>query len=352
MRVDVHTHLYPSRFVEAAQRVGAFEELAAFKTYRPLLLGAQAVQGAPEADAALASRIADMEEAGIDRSVLSVGAFQPYLADAATAADTARIVNDEYREIIARYSERFVAFAALPLPHIDQTLEEIRVCAGDDAFAGVGLGCSAGGYALDDERFAPVWAELDRYETVVFLHPGVIPGCAVGSEDFALAPMICGAAEIAVAVLRLVVRAVTTRYPRVRFVVATTGGSIPLLARRFDDGFRRSTPELYAKVGGALDGLRSMYYDTSIIEERLLLLCASDVLGADRLVFGSDTPRIKPIDAVRYIEGCEHLTAGQKRAILDLTAQSVLGIGSTRVQTVHDATSQPAVMTARPDTPK
>jgi 6-methylsalicylate decarboxylase len=323
VRVDVHTHLYPRSFVQAAERFGASDELAGFRTYGRHL----ARTGDASADRAeLGARLDDMDAAGIERSVLSVGAFQPCFADEVAAVETARIANDAYAELVGHFPDRFVAFATLPLPHVDRALDELHARTGDGAFTGVGLGCSAGGLTLDDERFEPLWAELDRTETPVFLHPGVIPGCALGSEDYGLAPSICGAAEIAVAVLRLVARGVTTRYPRIRFVVATTGGSIPLLARRFEASFKQSNPDEEAAIGGSLEALRALYYDTSIVDEPLMLLCARDVLGADRIVLGSDAPRIKPIEAVAYVERSEHLTDDEKRAILDRNAQAALGL--------------------------
>ena len=324
VRVDVHAHLYPARFADAADRSRAHERLAAFKTYGRLLQGDARLEAGAEGERTIEDRLSDMDAAGIDRTVLSVGALQPYFDDVTAASDAVGVLNEAYGEVVDRHPRRFTAFGCLPLPHVDQACAEVRRLAADPTFAGVSMGCTAGGFTIDDDRFEPLWAELDRASLPVFLHPGVVPGCAAGSEDYALAPSICGAAEIAVAVLRLVARGVTSRHPNVPFIVATTGGSIPLLARRFAAGFRRRDRDAHDETGDPIDRLRELWFDTSIVEEPLVLLCARDVLGADRLVLGTDAPRISSIEAVRYIEDSTHLSDAEKGAILDHQAHAAL----------------------------
>lgn len=66
----------------------------------------------------------------------------------------------------------------LPLPHVDAALAELDRVFDAPGVVGVGLTTSVAGRALTDPAFAPVWQELDRRGTVIYLHPdgdGVAP---------------------------------------------------------------------------------------------------------------------------------------------------------------------------------
>jgi len=190
----------------------------------------------PTAAAALArqgigERLALLDQTGIDIQVLSVSQAQPYLPDAHRAAEAAKACNDLYAELCLAHPGRFLAFAALPLPHIDQWLTEIARVAALPSAVGFTMGCSVAGHQLDDPVLDPVLAELDRRGAVVFLHP-------VGQDNTAwlsghnLAWLVGAPFEDTAAALRLVLAAVPDRYPNLRFIVPHLGGTIPFLAAR------------------------------------------------------------------------------------------------------------------------
>jgi predicted TIM-barrel fold metal-dependent hydrolase len=319
VRVDVHSHHNPPEFWQAFQRIGAYEQKGTFFGRVP--------RGGSLPDPDMDHRIATLDEAGIDLQVLSVGATHPYFAPADIAREGARIANDLYREVMDAHPGRFTAFGCLPLPHVGAALDEVARCLDDLGFAGINLGCSVLGEPIDAPAFEPLWAELDRRAAVVYFHPGVENAAGVGSRDFHLDADFGSPAELAIAACRLIATGVTTRHRNVRILLATLGGSLPFLARRFDEGFRRFYPERYEELGGVLVQLRRFWYDTSVCEEPLALLCAREAFGADRLVLGSDAPRIRPPQpAVEYLEDSEYLTADEASAILDRAGAEQLGL--------------------------
>src|SRR5579862_3135300 len=185
--------------------MGAFEELSVLRRFGHMWRSAPA-SVPPEPDgAALAKRIADMDDASVDLQILSIGALQPFVSDPAAAVALARHANDAYRLLIDEAPTRLNAFGCLPLPHCEQAVAEIDRCLDELSFAGVALGCSCAGVPLDDERLAPLWAQLDRRGAVVYLHPGVEIDGIVGCTEFHLAPDFVSPAELAVAACRLIV---------------------------------------------------------------------------------------------------------------------------------------------------
>ncbi len=261
MITDVHAHYYPRRYLELIGRPGLPPPMAA-------ALGGQSVS----------ERLALLDRTGIDTQVLSVSQAQPYLPDPVAAAEAARVGNDLFAELCADHPGRFLAFAALPLPHQDQALAEIARVAGMATVVGFTIGCSVADHQLDDPVLDPVLAELDRRRAVVFLHP-------VGQEDTPwlaghnLAWLVGAPFEDTAAALRLILAGVPDRYPGLRFIVPHLGGTIPFLLDRMT---RKSADEI-------IRGLRRMYYDTvSGSPEALASTCRA--FGASRILFGTDYP--------------------------------------------------------------
>jgi 6-methylsalicylate decarboxylase len=329
VRIDVHAHYSPTAYFDRMEALGAFEEIPIFQImkalYRPDTRKPGGLKGKDRND--VGGRLVDMDNAGVDMQVLGLGAAQPYFGDADRAAEGARLANDLTASVVDTHPDRFSAFAAVPLPHPAAAIAEVVRCLDVLGFAGVGLGCSAAGIALDDPRFEELWAAIDERSAVVFLHPGVGAHGIVGCGEHHLAPDFVSPSELAVAAARLIVTGVTTRYPNVRFLLATTGGSLPFFAGRFDRGLRQDDGDLYEELGGFLPHLRTFHYDTSVLEEPLVLRTAAELFGTDRLVLGSDfsRPGVTSKAAVSYVLDESRLSDADKRAILDENAARLLG---------------------------
>ena len=305
MRIDVHAHHYPDKYIAYVSR------LRGETNFRIR---------APGAAVTLEQRVDLLNQSGIRVQILSVGAQQPYGADAKEAISAAKLGNDLYAEVCARHGGHFAAFAALPLPHIDAALAELARALDDLHMVGVNLGCSVAGRALDDAAFEPVFAELDRRGAVLFLHP---VGCGCGSllEGFDLNFPLGAPFEDTVAALRLILAGIVNRYPKIRIIVPHLGGTLPFLIERLDGslaGRSQYKPSEY---------LKRLWYDT-VNGNIAALRCARDAFGADRLLLGTDFPHLAGArfeQCVSYIEQSE-LAQEEKSAVLDRNAQSLLGL--------------------------
>jgi len=299
MIIDVHAHYYPPRYLELIGRPGLPPVMAA-------VLGGQAI----------GERLDLLDRTGIDTQVLSVSQAQPYLPDPAAAAEAARVGNDLFAELCAEHPGRFLAFAALPLPHPGQSLAEIARVADLATVAGFTIGCSVAGRQLDDPVLDPVLAELDRRQVVVFLHP-------VGQEDTPwlaghnLAWLVGAPFEDTAAALRLVLADVPDRYPGLRFIVPHLGGTIPFLLARVT---RKSADEV-------TKALRGMYYDTvSGSPEALASACRT--FGADRMLFGTDYPYCDEPQFRHHLSYLSDAGLGDRdvKQIAGSTAATLLGL--------------------------
>lgn len=333
MRIDLHTHFLPPAFFDLMDEVDAARALESFSVFGPMLRTVAHQQYARGVDAVLEGWTRQLDEADLDLAVVSLGAFQPYFGDESIAVDVARRANLMLFDAVERGAGRLNAFGSLPLPHPSAAVAEVELVLDDLGFAGINLGTSAAGLPLDAPQFDDVWAALDERGSTVFLHPGSTPRMGVGSAEFHLAPDFCSPTETALALCRLVAGRVTLRHPNVRIVAAAFGGTLPFFAHRFDNGLRRSHPELDEELGGALTHFRRFWYDTSMIDEPAVFDVIRGSLGVDRLVFGSDLPRGPIADVINFVSSSDRLTHIEKTALLERGDQFVRVPAGTRGRT-------------------
>lgn len=275
MRVDVHAHLWTDEYLDLLAGFGRTDTAA------------QRGVGAGPAPDELEARFALMDAAGVDLQVLSASPQVPAFDDEAHAVEAARRINDLYAATVRDHPDRFAAFAALPLPHVDAALEELRRALDELGMIGATVTTSTLGRSVADPAWEPLFAELDRRGTVLFVHPA---GCGAGSPligPYGLTWMIGAPIEDTVSIAHLVTHGIPSRFPRLKIVNSHLGGALPMVLQRMDHQYGWEAPETPEPPSVAA---RRMWYDTVSHAHPPALVCACQTLGADRLVLGTDFP--------------------------------------------------------------
>src|SRR5256885_9698053 len=92
------------------------------------------------------------------------------------AAEFARLANDEMAQLVQRFPDRFVGFAAaLPLSDIELALRELNRTLTQLGALGAQLYTNVLGTALDDPRFEPLSSSLEEADRAVCLDPTRTP---------------------------------------------------------------------------------------------------------------------------------------------------------------------------------
>ena len=87
------------------------------------------------------------------------------------------------------------------------------------------------GAELTDERFAPVWAEIDRLGLPVLIHPGTPPGMKdMNLGEFGMVPPIGFMIDTTLAFSRMIFSGFLDKYPNVKLIAAHGGATLPYLA--------------------------------------------------------------------------------------------------------------------------
>jgi predicted TIM-barrel fold metal-dependent hydrolase len=319
MIVDLHAHYFPKDYNAILLRIGgrSLPEAARPITARPMR---------EDDPAGIATRLKQMDEAGVQLQVLSPAASPPYAEKEADAVEAARLINDSYAELAKTYRGRLAAFVSLPLPHIDAALREMERGLDQLGMLGVSMTCSCFDRSTAEAEFEPLYQEMNRRGAVLNYHPIQNGICSPMINDYRFTVSVGASLEDSAIVLHLIARRVLERYPSIKYVVPHLGGIIPMLLQRLDNQAPRQYPDLPEPPSVTA---RRFYYDTVGHGSPAALFCAWKAFGADHLVAGSDYPVLLAFETYRqtfhYIRECG-LPVEDVDKILNHNAQIVLGL--------------------------
>jgi 6-methylsalicylate decarboxylase len=258
----------------------------------------------------------------------------PYGEDEKKAATAARFVNDQYAELAGDHRDRFRAFAALPMPHVEESVGEMRRALDELSMTGVAMNTTVLGRVLIEPDFEPVFAELNSRGAVLYLHPAGNSACSPLIANYHLTWMVGAPVEDTISVMQLITHGFPARYPNIKIINSHLGGALPMLLQRADDQYRWEAPDTPEPPSVAA---RRMWYDTVGHGHVPALRCAIDSFGADRLLLGTDFPYENGdmfVRAVDYINDPQ-VDKSAALAILDQNASSLLRIGHERQGTAN-----------------
>jgi aminocarboxymuconate-semialdehyde decarboxylase len=314
MKIDVHAHYWTEDYIDLLVDLGQAGAVAA----RGLGAGG---------GAELEARLRLMDRAGVQMQVLSACPQLPYGEDGQKAATAARFVNDQYAALVQDHPDRFRAFAALPMPHLQESLGEMGRAVEELGLTGVAMNTTVLDRALVEPEYEPVFAELNRRNAVLYLHPAGNGACSPLIANYHLTWMVGAPVEDTISIMQLITHGIPTRYPNVKIINSHLGGALPMLLQRADDQYRWEAPDTPERPSVAA---RRMWYDTVGHGHVPALRCAIDSFGVDRLLLGTDFPYENGDTFVRAIDYIRdpQIDPAAARAILDQNAGALLGIDS------------------------
>lgn len=287
-RIDTHQHIVPPHYADLMHERGI----------RPG--GIDLPQWSR--DAALKM----MDANRIQTGVLSVSTPGAWLGDDAEARRIARDVNEYSAETAAKDPSRFGWFATLTLPDVDGALAELAYALDELHADGVVLLANSNGKYLGDPAFEPLLAELNRRGTVVFVHPGELPGPEVEGIPTFTADFLLDTTRTAIS---LILSGAMKRFPDIKFILAHAGGFVPYISYRILLTMLQQEPKLKQATAviapnHAIDShlavLKQFYWDTALSASPAALPALFAVADPTHITYGSDWP-FAPAPAVKFI---------------------------------------------------
>jgi hypothetical protein len=278
-------------------------------------------------------RIAAMDAAGIDVSILSVVTPATQALPAADAVPLARDANDEAADAVRAHPGRLRAFATLPTSDPQAAAAELERCAAQLGHVGAMVFGRTGTRTLDDPVYDDLLATAARLHQPVFIHPQ-IPSNELRDAayrgfdpltDLGLATFGWGwHLDAGLAALRLILRGTFDRHPDLQLVLGHWGEMLLFWMDRADS-LSGVAKHLERRVS---DYITDNIHITSsgMLQERLLRHTL-DFTRADRVLFSTDYPFHQPDAAAveRFFAAVpgpaerERIAAGNAEALFRLS---------------------------------
>jgi aminocarboxymuconate-semialdehyde decarboxylase len=306
--IDLHHHVIPDFYWKASNEDG------------------NAAGGINPPRWSLDGAIAYLDEARIDVAIPSISTPGVHFGDDAAARTLARRVNEYLADLKRQRPDRFGGFAALPLPDVEGSLEQIEHAFDVLELDGVSMFTNADGSYLGDSRFDPIFAELQRRRAVVFVHPTASPdpiAHTLGLPDTLLDYPV----DTSRAIAKLHYSNTFAATPDVKYVFVHAGGTIPYLASRFAIVDEMDVIPGVQERGAFADVLPRLYWDTASAFSDPVLHLLRSVTGLGNVVFGTDYPYPRDpisIGGLRQLQNTAELDDDERRGVVGGSAARLI----------------------------
>jgi predicted TIM-barrel fold metal-dependent hydrolase len=227
-------------------------------------------------------QLRDMDEAGVDVSVLSC------LLGWSAPLEECRFINDDLAALQRKYPRRFVGLAQAPVLEGGAALAELRRAVKELGLRGVTITSQVNGLPLDSPKLYDFYETVAALDAPIFVHPALVPTGYEHLKDYDLPRVLGREVDLTVATTRLIAGGIFDRFPSLKIVVAHFGGGIAAVKERLvGKGYRFGT--LKKPFGEYFD---MVYFDMAGFEGGMTALnCALQGISPQRLIFATDYPQ-------------------------------------------------------------
>lgn len=304
--IDTHHHILPKDYFDILSKIGIVSAM-------------EAVAGVSCPKWNEHEMITAMDKFQIKTAMTSIPSGV-YFGDINLAIKLARMCNEFSANLIYRYPKRIGAFATLPLPDIKGSLKEINYALDELKLDGIFLLSNYGEHYLGHPNFEPIFEELNKRKSVVFIHPtlpvGYLKRPKIPLSIMKLIPtsiikyginrqkkkqplnylpvsMIEFVCDTTRTIADLIFSGRFHQFPNIKFILSHAGGTLPYIAGRMAIFEEAISPELKEKApDGAVNYLKRIYYDTALSTSPSALKCLIDFVPQNQILFGSDYPYV------------------------------------------------------------
>jgi predicted TIM-barrel fold metal-dependent hydrolase len=259
-----------------------------------------------------ASRIADMDEAGIDVQILSHTYPAVETVEPSLAVDLAAQANDAVAGAIDNYPDRLRGFATLPMLDPEAAARELERAVRQLGFVGALINGHVNGRFLDDKFFWPVFECAEALGVPIYLHPTFPPQAVIDAYYGGFAPGVnwefatAGGGwhiDAGIHCMRLILGGVFDQFPKLQIITGHQFQTLSWWAWRADhafslkqSGLKRTIKEYLREnfYGGILPGefigQTAGEMDSGWSNANNAYQAMVNVIGIDRIVFTTDYP--------------------------------------------------------------
>jgi aminocarboxymuconate-semialdehyde decarboxylase len=326
MVIDLHSHFFP---IEALKNPGRYQHRAPKiavdqgKLSVTSQIGVRAGLGAGAYDPV--ARIKALDEMSIDVQAISPSPILLfYWEEPEVAAHFSRKQNEAIQLIVQKHPKRFVGFGSAPLQSVPDAIM-IAEEAKSMGLKGLEIGNVVGERPLDDPIFEPFFDTVQALDLLLFVHPlegGVDTDDPLGGL---LGNVLQFTFRTTLMIERLILKGMFEKYPTLRLCLSHGGGLLAFNIWRLDHSYSLRADLKKVIPQKPSEYLKKFYFDT-IVHSVTALQYLVNVVGADRVVVGTDYPMamgdFEPVSKVKRL----NISALEQSQILGDNAMRVLNL--------------------------
>lgn len=236
-----------------------------------------------------ARALEEMDRNDIATAVCSVANPGIWFGNATQGRRLARACNEYAARMMHDHPGRFALFAALPLPDIDGSLQELAYALDVLEAKGIGLFTSYGDQWLADPVFAPVFSELNRRKAVVYVHP-MAPFCCRNLMAGIPAALLEYPIDTTRTIAQWIITGSSALYPDLRLIFSHAGGLLMAGLGRLRI-LAETQPEM--RLPHDFPGeVAKLYYEISSSADPVTLTALRSYVPTSHILLGTDSPFI------------------------------------------------------------
>lgn len=270
-------------------------------------------------------RFTKMDKWGIDMQALSLQPFW-YDLDRDRVEPVIKLQNEKLAELVAKYPDRFVAFATTAMQFPDLAAQQLEEGMKKYNLRGTAISGHLGGDEFANPKYDVFWRKAEELGAVVFMHPQAIPEM---EKRFAgkgnLGNTIGNPLETTVFLSHLIYEGTLDKFPGLKLCCAHAGGYLPSYIARSDYACFRAPEQCKTLKKKPSEYLRQLYFDSMVFTPEGLRHLVAEC-GVSQIVIGTDYPFPWSETTVDHVLTTPGLTDKDKRAILGENAAKLLKI--------------------------
>ena len=327
--IDLENHFYDLSTIEAmANRKGGypyFDEDAKVirwtkKINMPFTVLREKLEDVGE------GRVALMDSVGITTAVLSHSQALEEL-DPAESVALSRNANNTMYEMTQKFPGRYLASAILPTKDVMTACKELKRCVNELGFVGWHTHSNYIDAGPHEERFLPIFETAADLGIYVYLHPTLPVYDDLEDYEFTFAGPAAGfTIDTMVMTLKLIVSGLFDKVPGTKLVLGHFGEAIPFLLDRIDNRLNMLPNPKCKNLRKPSDYFRdNIYVTTSGNMSPAAFRCTRDVLGIEKIIFGSDYPYDDIHAMTDFVKGLE-ITDTERELLFYKNAEKLMNL--------------------------
>ena len=271
-KIDFHAHAILTSYINALKK---------------LKIDAQAEEGFPLPAWTVGNHLEFMEYAGIDYTILSMAT--PHISNSVAV----REINEEFADICRKYPDKFGFVATLPLPNVENSINEFYYSTEKLGALGVKVASNSDGIYLGDERLDPIFAALNEKNSLIIIHPS--PARVLPHEKVVTGRVMAlfeYPTDTTRAILNILANKTLEKFPNLRIIVPHCGSFLPYMKQRAGAMFQMLAAMNLMEPVNFSASIEKLFFDTAgdpMPEQFDMLL---KITSLDKIIFGTDYPYV------------------------------------------------------------